>query len=68
MFATFVRYVKLLVADDTHFDDNNNDVLDFWLRVWLNFVEKCEIQNENKKNDDHDECWFSQNKTIDADI
>jgi hypothetical protein len=67
-FATFTRRVKLLVANDTHFDDDNDDVLDFWLRVWLNFVEKCEIWNESKNNNDHDECWFSQDKTIDANI
>ncbi len=28
LFATLVRRVKLLVADDTHFDDDNDDVLD----------------------------------------
>jgi hypothetical protein len=29
LLVTFVRRVKLLVADDTHFDDDNDDVLDF---------------------------------------
>ncbi len=29
LLTTFARRVKLLVADDTHFDDDNDDVLDF---------------------------------------
>jgi hypothetical protein len=29
LFATFARRVKLLIADDTHFDDDNDIVLDF---------------------------------------
>ncbi len=29
LFATFVCRVKLLVADDTHFDDDNDDVFNF---------------------------------------
>ncbi len=29
LFATFVRRVKLFIADDTHFDNDNDDVLDF---------------------------------------
>jgi hypothetical protein len=29
LLTTFVHRVKLLVADDTRFDDDNNDVLDF---------------------------------------
>jgi hypothetical protein len=29
LFATFIRRVKLLVVDNTHFDDNNDDILDF---------------------------------------
>ncbi len=29
LFTIFVRRVKLLVADNTHFDDDNDDVYDF---------------------------------------
>ncbi len=29
LLAIFVHRVKLLVADDTHFDDDNDDVLNF---------------------------------------
>jgi hypothetical protein len=29
LLATFARRVKLFVANDTHFDDDNDDVLDF---------------------------------------
>jgi hypothetical protein len=29
LLAIFARRVKLLVANDTHFDDDNDDVLDF---------------------------------------
>jgi hypothetical protein len=49
-----VRRMILLFADDAHFDDDDDDVLDLWLRVWLNFVKK-RIRNENKSDDDHDE-------------
>jgi hypothetical protein len=38
------------------------------LRAWLNFVEKCEIRNESKNDDDHDQRWFFRDKTIDANI
>jgi hypothetical protein len=29
LLATFIRLVKFLVADDIHFDDDDDDVLDF---------------------------------------
>jgi hypothetical protein len=29
LLATFARHVKLLVANDTHFDDDDDDVFDF---------------------------------------
>jgi uncharacterized Tic20 family protein len=33
LLTIFARRVKLLVADDTHFDDDNDDVLNFELRA-----------------------------------
>jgi hypothetical protein len=39
-------------ADNAHLDNDDDDVLDLWLRVWLNFV-KEQIRDES--DDDHDE-------------
>ncbi len=70
LLTTFVRRMNIFFARDANFANDNYDVLDSWLRVVLNlkFVEKCEIRSENESNDDHDECWFSRDKAIDANI
>jgi hypothetical protein len=65
LFTMLVRRVIFLFADNTHLDDDDNDVLDFWLCVWLNFVKK-RIRDED--NDDHDERWFLRNRAIDSNI
>ncbi len=50
-------------ADNTQLDDDDNCVLDFWLRVWLNFRR---VRSES--DDDHDERRLLRDKAIDADI
>jgi hypothetical protein len=55
----------IFFTDNTHFDDDDDDVLDLWLRVWLNFVKK-RIRDEN--DDDHDERWFLRDRTIDTNM
>jgi hypothetical protein len=57
----------IFFADNAHFDDDDDDVLDIWLRVWLNFVKK-RIRNKNKNDDDHNKRWFFRNRAIDANI
>ncbi len=66
LLATFACRVKLFFAENALFDDDDDDILDFWLSVWLNFIEKRESQNEN--DDDYDERWLLRDKAIDADI
>jgi hypothetical protein len=65
LFTILARCMIFLFADNAHFDDDDDDVLNLWLRVWLNFVKK-RIRNEN--DDDHYERWFFQTRTIDANI
>ncbi len=66
LLTTFVCRVKFFFAENAFFDDDNDDVFDFWLNLWLNFVEKRENWNEN--DDDHDKRWLSRDKAIDADV
>jgi hypothetical protein len=67
LFIMFVRRMIFFLADNAHFDDDDDDVLDFWLRVWLNFVKNW-IRSKNKNNDDHDERLFLRDRAIDANI
>jgi hypothetical protein len=54
LFTMLTRRMIFLFANSAHFDNDDDDVLDLWLRVWLNFVKK-RIQDKNKNDDDHDE-------------
>jgi hypothetical protein len=65
LLAMFVRRMIFFFANNTHFNDDDDDVFDFWMRVWLNFVKK-RIRDES--DDDHNECWFFQNRAINANI
>ncbi len=66
LFSTFACRVKFFFAENVFFDDDDNNVFDFWLNIWLNFVKKRENRNEN--DDDYEKHWLSQNKAIDANI
>jgi hypothetical protein len=67
LFIMLVDRMIFFYADNAHFDDDDDDVFNFWLRVWLNFVKK-RIQDEDKSDDDYDERWLFRNRAIDADI
>jgi hypothetical protein len=65
LFTMLVRRMIFFFADNAHSNDDDNDILNLWLRIWLNFVKKW-VRDEN--DDDHDERWFFRNRAIDADI
>jgi hypothetical protein len=65
LLAILVRRVIFLLTDNTHFDDDDDNILNSWMRVWLNFVKK-RVRDES--DDDHDERWFFRNRAINANI